>query len=145
MAKKDEMISLPGGKSIPVASIIQRDDVQSILRKPDLSPKDKRRAIAELIGLKKPKKIYATPAERKAAAAARAEKRRKKNNDIWKKIGIAPQKREKMSPEQKKARRSEKAKDKRALFADMVKRDPDKAAKFGFRFNTETGKIERLK
>ena len=105
-------------------------DFSDILSKVDATPGQKRRMALERLGLVKPKKIYDSPAARKAAAKARAKQRRAS------KLAALPEEfrpRPKMqrSPEEKKERRKERGKEKRMFLREMAEKDPSLAAKYG--------------
>jgi len=83
------------------------------------------------LGMKKPRKQYETPAERKAAAKARAKERRDKRNAELTKLGLGPQPRQKLSHDEKVEKRKEKRHTKNDFFKEMLKTHPEEAKKFG--------------
>lgn len=100
------------------------------LLKADMSPAEKRRAYLERIGARKPRQKYASVAERKAAGKARAKARRQKKLELLP-PELRPQPRLKLSPEQKKEKRKERAQRKREFMREQAQANPEIAAKYG--------------
>ena len=70
----------------------------------DISVGQKRRSILLGMGLRKPKQKYASKEARKEAAKKRHEEKKKSELVIFKKYGIEPKKKVKMTPAQRKSR-----------------------------------------
>lgn len=123
-------------KSTSLVTAGSNAEVERILGLPNLTLSEKRHKVLEALGKVKPKKKYASVAERKAAAKKRAEERKKAKLDVLKKFGLEPSKRgPKKSPEEKKLHRKEKGKQRRSFLREMAKSNPDVAKKFGIDIN----------
>lgn len=107
-------------------------DFSNVLGNAELTLAEKRKKVLMGLGLRKTKKVYASPAERKAAAKERAKKRREAKLEVLKKYGLEPHaKGPKKSKEEKKAVRKERALHKREFLREMAKADPERAKQFG--------------
>ena len=114
--------SLPVGGTSDFSHIIQKD----------IPLAQKRSMILVELGLKKPKKQYATKEERKLAAKERTKERKKERLSVLEKYGLEPKKKgPKLSKEQKKQRRKTRSKAKRTFLRDMARADPEMAKKYG--------------
>jgi len=114
---------------------IQSDPkVVEILENPDITTRDKRRRIADYLGIRKTRKVYKSEAERKKAAKDRAVKRTKERTSFFAGLGIAPAKRETLSPAEKKerskARRKRRTQGRRDLMREIQKTNPDLLKKY---------------
>ena len=109
-------------------------DFSDILNDPRLTRQEKARRILEKTGKKGKRQKYATKELRKAAQHERYLKRRADRRAVLEKIdpSLLPKPRgQKLTAEQKKAKRSARGKTKRQLFKDMVLTYPDKAKAAG--------------
>lgn len=128
---------LPEGSSVPSAvpkSISyggKTFDITDILADSSLSPGKKRRAILIRTGQRKPRTKYGSEEERKAAAKKRAEARKKKHKGFFSGIGLEPQKKLKLSPEEKKEKRKVKSQARRDFIRKAALEMPDVAKSFG--------------
>lgn len=117
-------------------------DFSNILSNTNLSLSQKRKNILEELGMKKKKKVYSSPAERKAAAKKRAKARKEAKLQVLKKYGLEPKaKGPKKTKEQKKEARKERSSNKRQFLREMAKADPERAKQFGIdvtRFRAKT-------
>lgn len=109
-----------------------KPDFSNILQKEDLTLADKRKAILEQLGMRKPKQKYKNLEERKAAAKERSKARKEKRLAALAEIdpNLVPKKREKMSSEEKKAKRSERRERRLGFMFEMAKANPELAKKF---------------
>ncbi len=108
--------------------------IQEILDNPDLTLREKRKLIDKELGLRKPRKKYATEAERKAAAAERSKQRRSGRASTYEHYGLGRGPRVELTPEQKKERRKRRRQDRRSLessLAAMAKAHPEIAREHG--------------
>jgi hypothetical protein len=124
-------------------------DFSDILNKPDLTPGQRRRLALQKLGLIKPKKVYASPADRKAASKLRAKERRQAKLAALPEE-FRPRPKVKRSPEEKKERRKERGKEKRMFLREMAQKDPSLAAKYGihvelFKVNRKPKKAKKSK
>lgn len=109
-------------------------DFSDILNDPRLTRQEKARRILEKTGKKGKRQKYASKELRKAAAHERYLKRRADRRAALEKIdpSLLPKPRgQKLTAEQKKAKRSQRGKTKRQLFKDMVISYPEKAKAAG--------------
>lgn len=111
------------------------EDIRSIIQDPFMDLATKRRKVLELRGAApKKKKKYKSPEARKAAAKERAAARKAQRVSELAPFGLEPKKREKMTEAERKARRSQRGKAKRAFLKEAAKEFPDLAQKHGLRF-----------
>jgi hypothetical protein len=111
---------------------METPDFSNILSSTELPLAAKRRKILEQLGLRRPKKRYASVEERKKAAKERAKRRKEERLKVLKGYGLEPRKKgPKLTKEQKRERRKARAKAKREFFREMAKQNPDLAKKFG--------------
>jgi len=107
-------------------------DLSDIMNRQFPSLADKRKAVLEALGMRKPRQKYKTVKQRKLAAKKRRKERRKERIDALKRYGIEPRKRgKKLTPEQKKERRNLRGKTKRAGLREMARANPELAKKYG--------------
>ena len=107
-------------------------DFSSVLSTQDMSLSMKRRKVLEELGLRKPKKKYASVEDRKAAAKERAKKRKEERVKVLKQYGLEPKKRgPKLTKAQKTAKRQDRGKVRREFLREMARQNPELAKKFG--------------
>jgi len=97
-----------------------------------LTPGERRRGIAIALGLRTPRKRYKNKKERKAASKERREQRKKDRLTLYEQYGMTPRKRgAKLTPDEKRAKRSERGKKRRELLREMARANPELAKKYG--------------
>ena len=107
-------------------------DFSNIISSESLSLADKRKKVLEGLGLRRPRKKYASVEERKAAAKKRKEERKTTRTSELKKYGLEPRKKgPKMTKVQRKLKRSARGKAKRQFMREMAKQNPDLAKTYG--------------
>ena len=122
-SKSKEIVAVEEG-SVP--------DFSHILQSKDLSLEDKRRRVLEELKMRKPRRKYASPAERKEAAKKRRDKRKAERVKVLDRYGIAPKKKgPKMSKAERKRRRSKRGKEKRGFLREMARENPELAKTYG--------------
>jgi hypothetical protein len=128
------MVTIESSGVLPISGVAQasipKSELDAIMGKEGLTLADKRRLYLERLGAVRPKQKYATKEERKKAAKERAQKRREAKRALLP-PELRPQPRMKMTPEEKKVKRSEKNKEKRAFLREMARDNPAIAKKFG--------------
>ena len=136
-----------GKKNLPAVSsevsasnpVISTPDFSNIIGNENLSASEKRRAAWELMGVRQPRQRYASKEERKAASKARAKERRAK------KLALLPEELRpkprgpKMTVEEKRQKRSERTKNKRQTYHDVLrevnKTNPGLLKQYGININ----------
>jgi len=97
-----------------------------------LTPGERRRGILVALGKRVPRQRYKNKKERKAAREKRRLERKKERLSLYEQYGITPRKRgAKLTPDEKKARRSERGKKRRELLREMARQNPELAKQYG--------------
>ena len=132
MASKKALSLIPGqGGATNISSAAAKVDLNSILSNADLSASQKRKSYFTQLGIAKPKKKYASPAERKAAAKERAKQRRAERINMLPEALRPKPRGPKLSPEQKREKRSARRHAKRDFLHEMARANPEAAQRFG--------------
>lgn len=107
-------------------------DFTSVIQSKSLDLETKRKKVLEGLGLRHPRKKYASPDERKAAAKKRREERKAERAKVLGKYGIAPKKKgPRLTKAQRKTRRSKRGKERREFLREQAKQHPELAKKYG--------------
>ena len=139
MGKKREIAatSSEGEQSLttPIADVTAvpwNPQVSQAMTMEGLSPGERRRAVLVALGLRTPRQKYKSKKQKKSAAKERREQRKKDRLAVFEQYGITPRKRgTRLTPEQKKEKRSERGKQRRALLREMARANPELAKKYG--------------
>ena len=119
------IIALPGpGTLAPSAGASAGSiDANSILAGPG-SAAEKKAALLQALGMKRPRQKYPNAAARKEAQKELAKIRRQKQNAALQPYGLAPAPRKRRTEAEKKQYRKDYAKKRRTAFKDIIKEDP---------------------
>lgn len=130
VTRTQEVLSLPAGGLQAGTTAIP--DFSAIIQSESLDLAEKRKKVLEQLGLRRPRKKYATPGERKEASKKRREGRKATRLEALKKYGLEPKKKgPKMSKEERGKKRSERGKSRREFMREMARGSPDLAKKYG--------------
>jgi len=117
---------------IPIGTSPWNPQVSQLMNTPGLTPSERRRGLRIALGLSTPRKKYKSKKERKKAAKERREKRKEERSALYEKYGLTPRTRgPKLTSEQKKEKRSERGKKRRAALRDLARANPEKAKEYG--------------
>lgn len=99
---------------------------------------EQRHVVLTQLGLINPKKKYLSPLERQQAAKLRAQQRRAEQSAALAPYGLAPKKKVRRTPEEKKKARSRRAKKHREFLRWAAVMHPTEAKQFGLDLNRLT-------
>jgi len=115
-----------------VTSVAWNPQVSQVMTMEGLTPGERRRGVLVALGLRTPRQKYKSKKQRKTAAKERRLQRKKDRLALYEQYGITPRPRgAKLTPEQKKAKRSERGKNRRAALREMARANPELAKKYG--------------
>jgi len=122
MARKEEVLPAISGiqevGGMPLSPfggmVFGAPDITEIASREGITKRELEQEVLYATGQKGRKKKYRTPSEREEAAAERARQRREERGEFLEGVGIPRKKREKLSDEERAARRSARGKARRA-------------------------------